>query len=50
MIGESELTRLLEFHLFSESEAGVSESFPQRTDVTTVQENIDAMPHPVISR
>ena len=50
MIGESELTRLLEFHFLSESQAGVSESFPQRTVVTTVQENINATPHPVISR
>lgn len=50
MIGESELTRLLEFHLLSESQTGVSESFPQRTVVTMIQENIDATPHPVISR
>lgn len=50
MIGESELTRLLEFHFLSESQAGVSESFLQRTVVTTVEENIDATPHPVISR
>ena len=44
------LTRLLEFHLLSESQTGVSESFPQRTVVTMIQENIDATPHPVISR
>ena len=50
MIGESELTRLLGFHLLSESQAGVSESFPQGAVVTVVEENIGATAHPVISR
>lgn len=46
MIGESELAKLLVSPLLSESQAGVSESFSQRTVVSIVQDNIDTKPPP----